>query len=338
MKVLFIGGTGIISSASSRLAVERGIELTLLNRGKSERPVPDGAEVVHGDIRKPQSVREALGDRTFDVVVDWVAYTPDHIETDIELFRGRTGQYVFISSASAYRKPPVLLPITESTQLDNPYWEYSRNKIRCEERLVRAFREEKFPATIVRPSHTYDRTLLPFRGRYTVVDRMRRGKKVIVHGDGTSLWVLTHHADFAKAFVGLLGRPQAIGEAFHITSDEVLTWNQIYTTIAHAAGVEDPRLVHVPSQVIAAYEPDWGASLVGDKSHSVCFDNTKIKRLVPDYVATIPFVEGAQEIIDWYDADPARREVDEEWNELLDRIIEAHEASWPGGVAPGGEG
>ena len=325
MKVLFIGGTGIISSACSALAVERGLDLTLLNRGKTtKRPVPEGACVVQGDIRVPASVAEALGDETFDVVVDWVAYTPEHVETDLELFRGRVGQYVFISSASAYRKPPVDLPITESTLLDNPYWEYSRQKIACEERLVRAFREEQFPMTIVRPSHTYDQTLLPMRGGWTVVERMRQSKPVIVHGDGTSLWVLTHHRDFARAFVGLLGNPHATGEPFQITSDEVLTWNQIFLLVAQAAGVETPRLVHVPSDVIARFDADWGASLLGDKAHSMIFDNTKIKRLVPDYVATIPFARGAEEIITWYTADPARQVVDAEFDVLLDRILVAY--------------
>jgi len=330
MKVLFIGGTGTISSACSALAVERGIDLTLLNRGETtRRPVPEGARVLQGDIRKPATVEEALGQELFDVVVDWVAYTPEQIETDLQLFRGRTGQYIFISSASAYRKPIVDLPIVESTQLDNPYWEYSRNKIACEERLVRAFREERFPMTIVRPSHTYDRTLLPVRGGWTVIDRMRRGEPVIVHGDGTSLWVLTHHRDFARAFVGLLGNPHAIGEPFHITSDEFLTWNQIYGLLAEAAGVAAPQLVHVPSRLIDAYDPEWGASLVGDKMHSVIFDNTKIKRLVPDFEATIPYARGAEEVIAWYDADPSRQTVDEAFNALLDRILEAYREAWP---------
>jgi nucleoside-diphosphate-sugar epimerase len=330
MKVLFIGGTGIISSACSALAVERGIELTLLNRGETtRRPIPEGARVLHGDIRKPATVEEALGQELFDVVVDWIAYTPEQIETDLQLFRGRTGQYIFISSASAYRKPIVDLPIVESTQLDNPYWEYSRNKIACEERLVRAFREERFPMTIVRPSHTYDRTLLPVRGGWTVIDRMRRGEPVIVHGDGTSLWVLTHHRDFARAFVGLLGNPHAIGEPFHITSDEFLTWNQIYRLLAEAAGVASPQLVHVPSRLIDVFDPEWGASLVGDKMHSVIFDNTKIKRLVPDFEATIPYARGAEEVIAWYDADPARQQVDEDFNALLDRILEAYREAWP---------
>ncbi len=329
MKVLFIGGTGIISSACSKLAVERGLALTLLNRGEStRRPVPEGARVVHGDIRQPETVAAALGSETFDVVVDWVAYTPEHIETDLRLFRGRVGQYVFISSASAYRKPVVALPITESTLLDNPHWQYSRNKIACEERLVRAFREERFPMTIVRPSHTYDATLFPMRGGWTIVERMRQGRPVIVHGDGTSLWVLTHHRDFAKAFVGLLGNPHAIGEPFHITSDEVLTWNQIFTLVAQAVGVSHLQLVHIPSDFIAAFDADWGASLVGDKAHSVIFDNTKIKRLVPDFAATIPFVRGAEEIVGWYEADPARQKIDTEFDALLARILEAYGQSW----------
>jgi nucleoside-diphosphate-sugar epimerase len=262
-------------------------------------------------------------------VVDWVAYTPDQVEADIELFRGRTGQYVFISSASAYQKPVARLPITESTPLHNPYWAYSRNKIACEERLVRAYREEGFPITIVRPSHTYDRTRLPFQNRYTVIDRMRKGQPVVVHGDGTSLWVLTHHRDFAKGFVGLLGNPHAIGDAFHITSDEVLTWDQIFTILARAAGVAGSRLVHVPSELIAAFDPDWGAGLLGDKAHSVIFDNSKVKHLVPDFAATIPFSQGAEEVIAWIDADPARRVVDPEANVLLDRIIAAYESIWP---------
>lgn len=330
MRILFIGGTGTISSACSELALAQGIELYLLNRGQtSKRPVPEGARVLVGDIREPGTVLAALGSMTFDVVVDWVAFTPAHIETDIALFRGRTGQYVFISSASAYHKPVLSLPITESTPLHNPYWQYSRDKIACEERLMRAYREEGFPATIVRPSHTYDRTMLPFRGRYTVVDRMRKGRPVIVHGDGTSLWVLTHHRDFAKAFVGLLGRSQTLGEAYHITSDEVLTWNQIFETVGRAAGVSEIEIVHAPSELIVAYDEAWGAGLLGDKAHSVIFDNTKVKRLVPDYVATVPFTQGAAEIMAWFDADPQRQVVDEEWNRLFDRIAAAVRSATP---------
>jgi nucleoside-diphosphate-sugar epimerase len=328
MKVLFIGGTGIISSACSQLALDRGIDLYLLNRGQSSRPVPDGAQVLHGDIRNPGSVRQALGDHHFDAVVNWIAFTPEHVETDLELFRGRTRQYIFISSASAYQTPPETLPVTESTPLRNPFWLYSRNKIACEDRLTRAYREEGFPMTIVRPSHTYDRTLLPMTGGWTTVDRMRKGKKVLVHGDGTSLWTLTHHRDFAKGFVGLLGNHHALGEVFHITSDEWLSWNQIYELVAQAAGVE-AKLVHVPSALIAAFDETVGAGLLGDKAHSMIFDNSKIKRVVPDFVATIPFARGAEEIMAWYDANPDRQVLNEQMDQLMDRIITAYESIWP---------
>jgi len=328
LKVLFIGGTGTISSASVQLAVERGMQLCLLNRGQTERSIPAGVEVLHGDIRNKDAIKQVLGNRSFEVVVDWIAFTPDHIEVDLELFRGRTAQYVFISSASVYQTPPTSLPITESTPLRNPFWAYSRAKIACEERLIEAYREDGFPITIVRPSHTYDRTLLPMHGQYTIVNRMREGKKIIVHGDGASLWTLTHHRDFAKGFVGLLGNPHAIGEAFHLTSDEVLTWNQIFEIVAHAAGAQ-ARIVHIPSEFIAAFDPDWGASLLGDKTHSMIFDNSKIKRVVPDYVATIPFARGAEEIISWFDANPSKRTVREETNRLVDKIIAAYESAWP---------
>ena len=329
MKALFIGGTGNISSACVDLALARGIEVTLLNRGTSGRPVPNGAQVVNGDIRDPQSVRAALGSRSFDVVAEFVAFTPEHIETDLELFRGRTGQYIFISSASAYQTPPAILPVTESTVLDNPYWEYSRNKAACEERLVRAYREEKFPITIVRPSHTYSAPYVPVEGGWTTIDRMLRGEPVIVHGDGTSLWTLTHATDFAKGFVGLMGNAHAIGESFHITSDEWLTWNQIHEILAAAAGVK-PTLVHVPSDLIAAYDKAWGESLLGDKTHSFILDNSKVKRLVPDFICTTPFSRGAEEIIAWHMTDPARQQVDETFNALCDRILQAYAKAWPG--------
>ncbi|HMN59082.1 MAG TPA: SDR family oxidoreductase [Anaerolinea sp.] len=328
MKVLFIGGTGIISSACSELALARGVELYLLNRGKSFRPTPEGARLLNGDIRDLASAQSALGSMTFDAVVDWVAFTTEHIETDLQLFHGRTGQYVFISSASAYQTPPSSLPVRESTVLDNPFWLYSRNKIACEERLVRAYREEKIPVTIVRPSHTYDRTLLPMDGGYTVLDRMLKGKQVIVPGDGTSLWTLTHHADFAKGLVGLLGNSKAIGESIHITSDEWLSWNQIFEIIARAAGCE-PKMVHVPSDLINAYDPNWGAGLLGDKAHSMVFDNAKIKALVPDFNAVIPFSRGAEEIVAWYREDPKRQKIDENFNNLCERILAAYQAAWP---------
>src|SRR5450631_563201 len=246
LRVLFIGGSGIISAACSQLAAERGIKLSVLNRGTTYlRPLPPEATVLHGDIRDHLAAREALGDLEFDAVVDWVAFTPGQVQADIGLFRGRTGQYVFISSASAYQTPPARLPVTESTPLRNPFWQYSRNKIACEELLTRAYRDDGFPATIVRPSHTYDKTLVPFDGGWTVLGRMRQGKPVLVHGDGTSLWTLTHHADFARGFVPLLGHPRAVGDAFHITSDDVLTWDQIARALGSAFGVT-PRIVHVP--------------------------------------------------------------------------------------------
>lgn len=324
MKILFIGGTGIISSACSPRVVDRGDQLTLLNRGQTRRPVPPGARLLKADLHNPAEVDRVLAGQTFDVVVQWIGFKPEAIERDLAYFRGRVGQYVFISSASAYQTPPLSLPVTESTPLHNPYWEYSRQKIACEERLVRAYREVSFPVTIVRPSHTYDRTLLPFRGGYTMVKRMRSGLPVIVHGDGTSLWVLTHHEDFARGFVGLLGNPQAIGEAFHITSDEVLTWNQIYLQVAAAAGVANPELVHIPSDFIARFDTDWGESLLGDKSHSMVFDNQKIKRLVPGFTCKIPFWRGAQEILAWYDQDPARQVIDTGFDQILTKILSAY--------------
>jgi nucleoside-diphosphate-sugar epimerase len=321
LKVLFIGGTGIISSACSRRAVDVGLDLTVLNRGTTTtRVLPEGVRVVQADIRDAASVSAALGTETFDVVADFIAFTPEHVQTDIDLFAGRTGQYVFISSASAYQKPVGRLPIVESTPLRNPYWQYSRNKIACEDLLVSAYRSTGFPATIIRPSHTYDETLVPCMGGWTDIDRMRRGQPVVVQGDGTTLWVMTHHDDFAKAFVGLLGHPQAIGDSFQITSDEWLTWNQIYHLMADAAGVE-PILLHIASDTINAFDPELGASLLGDRANSVIFDNTKVKSLVPDYVAAIPFATGARQIVDWYDADPTRQVVDTNMNAVFDKLV-----------------
>jgi nucleoside-diphosphate-sugar epimerase len=320
MRVLFIGGTGIISSACSELALHKGIDLYLLTRGRSIRPAPAGAQILHADVRKPDTVSQVLGNLTFDSVVNWVAYTPDQVQGDLELFRRRTQQYIFISSASAYQKPPPFLPISESTPLHNPYWQYSQNKAACETLLEQVGVQEGFPFTIVRPSHTYDCTLLPFHGGYATVARMRAGKPVVVHGDGTSLWTLTHHRDFAVGFVGLLGNPHALGHCFHITSDEWLSWNQIYQTVGHAAGVE-PHLVHAPSEIIAAYDPEWGVSLLGDKAHSMIFDNSKIRRLVPEFHPVIPFWQGAHEIIAWYDADISRQVVDAHIDEVHDRLV-----------------
>lgn len=324
MKVLFIGGTGNISVSVSKLAVERGIDLTLLNRGQQGVRI-DGVQTITADINQPDQVRAALGDRTFDAVVNWIAYVEPEVERDLALFRGRCGQYIFISSASVYQKPLTYPLITESTPLANPYWQYSRDKIRCEDRLVRAYREEGFPITIVRPSHTYD-TRIPVAvgnwASYLIPQRMLEGKPIVVQGDGTSLWTLTHSEDFARGFVGLLGHPQAVGHAFHITSDFVLTWNQIYEQIGYALGVQ-PDIVHIPSEVIARVDPGTGAGLLGDKMWCALFDNSKIKRFVPDYVATIPFHEGIQRTLAWFQADDRRMRVSAEDHAQLERILAA---------------
>ncbi len=322
LRALFIGGTGTISSACVERAVKKGFDVTILNRGASTSlpPHPD-ARPINADIRDAEAVREALGRQTFDVVVDFVAYLPEHVRTDLALFAGNTGQYVFISSASAYQTPPARLPIVESTPLRNPEWQYSRDKIACEDELVRAYRETGFPMTIVRPSHTYARTSVPLIGGRTALHRMRRGLPVVVQGDGTSLWTLTHHRDFAKAFVGLLGHPQAIGDSFHITSDEVLSWNQIYAMVATALGIE-PRLVHVPSRVIAQVLPEFGPGLLGDKAHSLVFDNSKVKAVVPGFCANIPFAQGAREIVEWHASQPDDLDLDQDVSAAFDVLAE----------------
>jgi nucleoside-diphosphate-sugar epimerase len=328
VKVLFIGGTGNISTSVSRLCVERGIDLYLLNRGTRKVEIPK-AKIILGDIRQPEKLTSVLEDHQWDAVVNWIAFAEDDIERDIRLFSGKSKQYVFISSASVYQKPPSHPIITESTPLSNPFWEYSRNKIACEERLNRAYREQGFPITIVRPSLTYD-TVIPVAiggwTEYTIIDRMKRGKQVIVHGDGTSLWTVTHAEDFAKGFVGLLGHQQAIGHAFHITSDEFLTWNQIYQAVADAAGCQ-ANIVHIPSDFIARCEPSLSGTLLGDKAVSVIFDNTKIKRFVPDFLATIPFAQGIKRTLAWFEADPARKIVREETDEMMGRIIRSYQQS-----------
>ncbi len=322
MRVLFIGGTGTISSACTRAAVAAGIDITLVCRGRTPRPVPSGARVLRGDIRDPLWARSALGQSRFDVVVDWVGFLPEHVTLDLDLFRGHVGQYIFISSASVYEPSPALaLPITESSPRGNPHWAYARNKIACEDLLFEAFRRDGFPATVVRPSHTYDPGLLPVRGGWTTVDRMRRGLAVIVAGDGTSLWTLTHHEDFARGLLGLFGLQAAIGEAVHITGDEALTWNAIYELVATAAGAKLVS-VHAPCELIASYDAEWGTSLLGDKAVSKAFDNAKIKALVPGYRAEIPYARGAALQIAWYDEDPSRRTVDPSVNEITDRLLE----------------
>jgi nucleoside-diphosphate-sugar epimerase len=325
MRVLFIGGTGNISAAVSRMAFSRGFDVFLLNRGSRIADMP-GSRGLIADVHRPEQVRAVLNNLDFDAVVDWIAYTADDIERDISLFRGRTKQYVFISSASVYQKPPEHYLIRESTPLHNPFWDYARNKIACEVRLMRAYQDEGFPVTIVRPSMTYD-TNLPIAvggwGTYTLADRLMRGLPVIVHGDGSSLWVVTHADDLARGLVGLLGNGRALGEAFHITSDEVLTWNQIYQGIGEALGVE-AKIVHVPSDLVARAAPNLAGSLLGDKTWSVVFDNSKIRDLVPHFQATVAFRDGIRRTLDWFAADEKRRIADAGVNEEMDRILSVY--------------
>ena len=325
MKVLFIGGTGNISTSVSKLCVERGIDLYLLNRGTRSVKIP-GTKVISGDITSSETAA-ALKNHNWDSVVNWIAFHPDDIERDINLFRKKTKQYIFISSASVYQKPPSHPVITESTPLYNPVWDYSQNKIACEERLNKAYREEDFPITIVRPSLTFDTVIPLIMGgwtEYTIIDRMKKGGEVIVHGDGTSLWVITHAEDFAKGFVGLIGHQQAIGHPFHITSDEILTWDQIYEAVAEAAGVK-ANIIHIPSDFIVKIDSSLTGSLLGDKSYSVVFDNTKIKTFVPDFKCVIPFSEGIKKTLAWFEADPKRMIIKKGSNEMIDKIIKAYE-------------
>jgi len=333
MKVLFVGGTGVISTACTRLAAERGIELYLLNRGQRAAEVLGGVELIVGDIRKPDDIALALENHTWDVVVNWINFVTEDVERDIALFAGKTNQYIFISSASVYQKPVSHYLISEATPLANPYWQYARNKIASEERLLQEYRQNGFPVTIVRPSLTYGDTLIPlavgsWNKPWTVVDRMLRGEKIIVPGDGRSLWVTTHNSDFAKGLVGLLGHAQAIGHAFHITSDEVLTWDQHYQIVARTVGVE-ANIVHIPTEFLMAFDPGAEGNLLGDKAWSAVFDNTKLKTFVPDYVATTTFAQGMERTIACFKDEPAMQGIDEEFNALCDKIIAAYESGLP---------
>jgi len=331
MKTLFIGGTGIISSACASLVVERGHELFILNRGVSTKyPLPKGATLLKGDIHANEAhLASLMAGHHFDAVVDYIAFTPNDIERDLRLFRDRADQFVFISSASAYQKPVKNYLITEETPLENPYWEYSRNKIACENMLMKEYHENGFPVTIIRPSHTYGHSQIPFAVSswlqpWTVIDRMKRGRKVIVPGDGTSLWVLTWNADFAKGLVGLLGNKKAIGEVFQITSDQILSWDQIYLEAYQALGLS-PNVIHIPSDFIARYDEHAVGSLIGDKSNSVVFDNSKIKRFVPDFHCEVEWAEGLRRSLAWFEVHPEFQTVDHDANELWDKIIRAYE-------------
>ncbi|NLV58148.1 MAG: SDR family oxidoreductase [Clostridiales bacterium] len=336
MKALFIGGTGTISASISKLCVAQGWDLYLLNRGIHSNLVPQEIKQITADINDLQVVKEKLGDMHFDVVADFIAYTPQEVRRDVELFQGRTEQYFFISSASAYQKPLSSPYITESTPLYNPFWQYSRNKIACEEVLMAEYRSNGFPVTIIRPSHTYDQRNIPTavhgrKGSYAVVERIRQGRKVIVPGDGLSLWTLTHSRDFAVAFCGLMGNLHAIGETYQIIGDESLTWNQIFEAIGRAVGKE-PQMVHIASETLAALCPAFSGALLGDKSNSVIFDNTKIKRAVPQFQTTIRFDQGVREAVSYMDAHPECQIPDPEFDRWCDALIERYEAdqaAWP---------
>ena len=323
MKVLFIGGTGNISMACTRQALESGIDLWHFNRGKNRVRKITGVNTIYGDILDIKTSEKALKDHHFDVVVNFIAFKPKDIENDFQLFKDKCKQYIFISSASAYQKPPSHPVITEDTPLKNPYWQYSRDKIACEEKLYQLYRENDFPVSIVRPSLTYE-TVIPVAigswADFTLIDRIRRGKEIIVHGDGSSLWTITHSTDFASGFTGLLGHQQAIGHSFHITSDEILTWNQIYEAVAEAAG-EEAKIVHIPSDFIARGDEYYTGTLLGDKSWSVIFDNTKIKRFVPEYKAVIPFNKGIKKTIKWFEEKKERMIILEENNRFMDKVI-----------------
>lgn len=325
MKVLFIGGTGNISLHTSKLCIEKGIELSLLTRGTRENTL-SGANLIVGDIDHP-ATQQKLRQQHWDVVVNWIAFTQADVERDIALFSGITKQYLFISSASCYQKPLTTPFITESTPLYNPFWQYSRDKIAGEDALINAYRNTDFPMTIVRPSLTYDTVIpLPFGAwtHFNHIERLKQGKPIIVQGDGTSLFTITHASDFAKGFVGLLGLNQAIGHAFHITSDESLTWDQINICVAQAAGYE-PNIIHIPSDLICKIEPDYRGTLIGDKSHSVIFDNSKIKQFVPDFVATIPFAAGIKQTMNWFNQSSQRQVLDPHVDQKIDAIISTYQ-------------
>lgn len=332
MKALFIGGTGTISAAITRQLLEQGCELYLLNRGNRNEDLPEGARILTADINDEARVSELIEGLQFDVVAEFIAFVPEQLERDYRLFKGKTKQFMFISSASAYQTPLSDYRITEGTPLSNPYWEYSRNKIACEEYLMKLYREEGFPVTLIRPSHTYDERSLPLgvhgsKGSWQVARRMLAGKPVIIHGDGTALWTMTHNRDFAKGFIGLMGNIHAIGEAVQITSDESVTWNQIYAIIADALGVP-LHAVHVASEFLdEVSDEDYRGSLLGDKANTVVFDNAKLKRLVPEFVATTRLDQGVKEVVAHILANPQLQTEDPEFDTWCDKVITALDAA-----------
>lgn len=329
MKALFIGGTGTISTSICKLLLSQGWDLTLLNRGQHQARLADLNDhitQITADIADVKAVEAALDGQWFDVIANFIVFTPQQAERDIRLFSGKCGQYIFISSASAYQKPPVDQIITESTPLSNPYWTYSQNKIECETLYMEAFRAAGFPVTIIRPSHTYAAWAIPLsihgeKGPWQTIQRMLDGKPVVVHGDGTSLWTVTHSQDLAIAFAGLMANPHAIGQAFHITSDEALSWNQIYDIIGQAFGVK-AKIVHITTDELISLMPDLIGPLWGDKAHCAVFDNSKVKRLVPDYRASIRFDEGMRMAAAYFDEHPELQQLDPEWDIMVEKLCQ----------------
>lgn len=331
LSVLYIGGTGTISASCVRLSVETGMTVSVLNRGRNSagRDLPESVIGITGDVTDDESLLAALGEQRFDVVVNFLSFDAEDAERMVRLFTGRTKHYVHISTASLYGKPVLMTPIDESTQLHNRFTEYSRKKLDAEHVLNRAYAEQAFPVTIVRPSHTYDDANPPLPGGWTVFERIARGDEMVVHGDGTSLWTLTHAEDFAQGLVGLLGNPRAIGEAFHITGDETYTWDQIYTLIADALEVE-ARLVHIPSEMISVAAPDWFWSelLTGDLTHSAVFDNSKLRRFVPGFNPRLTFHRAVLRMVQWRQANPETTQADAATDAIFDRLVEGyHKAS-----------
>jgi nucleoside-diphosphate-sugar epimerase len=325
MRVLFIGGTGIISTACTHAALAEGLEVFHLNRGSRPELTPDGVVSLRADIHSRDQVLKAIGSGTFDCIVNWVAFTPDHVLQDIDLFTNKTTHYIFLSSASVYLKPPHHWFITEKSPVGNPYWSYARDKIACEEILLKAWHGKGFPVTIVRPSHTYSDGWVPTpigSRDYTIAQRMLDGTEVISPGDGQSLWTITHSEDFARGFSGLLGRRDMAGEIFHITSDEARTWDTYYEIIAEALGV-DTNIVHIPSDFVNDVSPALGQGLLGDKANSLVFDNSKIRSVVPDFQATVPFREGVRRSLEWFEGALERKVVDREKNKEIDRVLMA---------------
>ncbi|WP_405578865.1 NAD-dependent epimerase/dehydratase family protein [Streptomyces sp. NBC_01190] len=321
MRVLFLGGAGMIGSTAAAEAAARGHDVTVVTRSAPARPLADGVRPLRADVRDPAALRTALGGEEFDAVVNWVGYTPDDVREHAALFGGRTGQYVFISTCSVFARPVPSLPITESSPRRQPVFGYARDKVACELFLEDAYRTGDFPLTIARPSHVYDRTVIPVLAGWTAIDRMRAGRPVVVHGDGTSLWSLTHARDFARAFVPLLGLDHAVGESVNVTSGDILTWDQIHLTLAAAAGVRAPLLRHRASESIAEQVPGWAEVLEHDFRHTMLFDTSKLRALVPGFAPEVSFAEGAREVLAHYDAHPELRSVDEDLSRAFDALL-----------------